>query len=135
MPLSLRACFFVVDIGFILYWLTSLTGAIPDAWLFKDHDNPILHAWNWSFLPLDLFISATGLGSIWLYRRGSESWPRWALVSLVLTFCSGLQALSFWALRSDFDLIWWLPNGFLMVYPLLFIPGFLRTAPEAADPS
>ena len=126
MPRSLRVCFLLVDLGFIAYWLITLSGVIPEAWLFKDYENPILHAWNWSFLPLDLFISATGLGSIWLYRRQRPAWRQWALVSLVLTSCSGLQAISFWVLRGDFDPAWWGPNGFLLVYPLFFIPRFLR---------
>jgi hypothetical protein len=44
-----------------------------------------------------------------------------ALISLVLTFCSGLQAIAFWILRADFDLSWWIPNLFLMIYPIFFI--------------
>ncbi len=32
--------------------------------------NPILSAWDWSFLPLDLIVSATGLSSTWLARLG-----------------------------------------------------------------
>jgi|TARA_Y100000994_G_scaffold221481_1_gene201180 hypothetical protein len=46
--------FLVVDIGFITYWGITSSGAIPDALLFKDYADPIMVAWNWSFLPLDL---------------------------------------------------------------------------------
>jgi len=38
-----------------------LAHVIPESYLFKDYDNPILQAWNWSFLPLDLCISFTDL--------------------------------------------------------------------------
>ena len=127
---TLKYYFWVVDIGFILYWLITLLGIIPNAYLFKDYHNPILVAWNWSFLPLDLFISVTGLSSLWLWKKNNSMWRPIALISLVLTSCSGLQAIAFWVLRSDFDISWWLPNLFLLVYPLFFIPGLIRTESE-----
>ncbi len=127
---TLKYYFWVVDIGFILYWLITLLGIIPNAYLFKDYHNPILVAWNWSFLPLDLFISATGLSSLWLWKKNNGAWKPMALISLVLTSCSGLQAIAFWVLRSDFDISWWLPNLFLLVYPLFFIPGLIRAESE-----
>lgn len=123
---TLKPFFLVVDIGFILYWTVTLLHLIPEAYLFKDYDDPILAAWNWSFLPLDLFISITGLGSLYLMRQGNPMWRSLALISLVLTSCSGLQALAFWTLRADFDLVWWLPNLFLLLYPLFFIPTLLK---------
>ncbi|MEM7530939.1 MAG: DUF5360 family protein [Chloroflexota bacterium] len=95
---------------------------IPAEYLFHDYTNPILVAWNWSFLPLDLFISATGLTSVYFYQKGNEQWRQLALISLVLTFCSGLQAIAFWVIRLDFDPTWWIPNLFLLIYPLFFIP-------------
>ena len=124
---TLKPFFLVVDLGFILYWTVTLLRLIPEAYLFKDYEDPILVAWNWSFLPLDLFVSATGLGSLVLLRQGDPAWRSFALISLVLTFCSGLQALAFWTLRADFDPVWWLPNGFLLLYPLFFIPKVLDT--------
>ena len=104
----------------------TLLHLIPEAYLFKDYNDPILAAWNWSFLPLDLFISITGPGSLYLMRQGNPMWRSLALISLVLTSCSGLQALAFWTLRADFDLVWWLPNLFLLLYPLFFIPTLLK---------
>ena len=101
---TLKPFFLVVDIGFILYWTVTLLHLIPEAYLFKDYGNPILAVWNWSFLPLDLLISATGLTSLYLMRRGDVGWRNVALIPLVLTSCSGLQALAFWTLRADFDL-------------------------------
>ncbi len=123
---KLKYFFLVVDIGFIAYWLITLLGVIPNEYLFKDYENSILIAWNWSFLPLDLFISGTGLTSLWLWKKDNNNWKSLALISLVLTFSSGLQAIAFWALRSDFDISWWVPNLFLLIYPLFFIPGFVK---------
>jgi len=123
---KLKYYFLVVDIGFIVYWLITLSGIIPNEYLFKDYQNPILVAWNWSFLPLDLFISGTGLGSLWMRKKNSKNWKSVALISLVLTFCSGLQAIAFWTLRMDFDISWWLPNLFLLIYPLVFIAKFFK---------
>jgi len=76
-------------------------------------------------LPLDLAISATGLSALRRAKRGRQ-WQKLALVSLVLTSCSGLMALSFWTLRADFDPAWWLPNAFLLLYPLWFLPALVR---------
>lgn len=126
----LKPFFLVTDIGFILYWLITLAHVIPAEYLFQDYTNPILVAWNWSFLPLDLMISATGLLSLYLHKREDMRWRSLALVSLVLTFCSGLQAVSFWVLRNDFDPSWWIPNLYLLIYPLFFIPGFLYRKAE-----
>ena len=125
-PPLLRPLFLAVDLGFLAYWLITLLHVIPPAWLFKDYESSVLMAWNWSFLPLDLCISATGLGSLQLLRRGDPRWSRLASLSLVLTFCSGLQAIAFFALRRDFDVVWWLPNLFLMLYPLFYLPRLLR---------
>lgn len=118
---SLRVFFLITDIGFILYWVITLIGVIPASYLFKDYHNPILSAWNWSFLPLDLMISATGLWSLRLMSKDETRWKNLALISLALTFCSGLMAISFWAIRRDFDIFWWLPNLYLLLYPIYYI--------------
>lgn len=122
----LRIFFIVTDIGFIVYWLITLLQIIPVQFLFKDYNNPILSAWNWSFFPLDMCISFTGIYSLLLYSNRNQLWKKVALISLVLTFCSGLQALSFWSLRSDFDLIWWTFNIYLLMYPFFFAKGMLN---------
>src|SRR4051812_48262981 len=116
----LRVVFVAVDVGFVIYWLFAGLGLFPKAWLFKDYDNAILQAWNFSFLPLDLLISSTGLSAVYCYARGIDAWRTLSVLSLALTFCSGLQAIAFWAIRRDFDVGWWTPNVFLMVYPLYF---------------
>lgn len=123
---TLRPFFLVVDIGFILYWIITYSGVIPGEYLFPDYHNALLVTWNWSFFPLDIFISATGLGSIYLFKRRRPAWRGIALISLVLTFCSGLQAIAFWSIQGWFDVSWWLPNLFLLIYPLFFIPRFVR---------
>jgi hypothetical protein len=121
----LKPFFLITDTGFIVYWLITLLGWLPESYLYQGYHDPLLVAWNWSFLPLDLLVSATGLGSLWLHRRGDPRWASLALLSLSLTLCSGLQAIAFWALRGDFDLAWWLPNLYLLLYPLAFIPALI----------
>lgn len=123
---SLRFFFWLTDVGFIVYWAITLLHIIPNEYLFKDYDNPILSSWNWSFFPLDILISITGFASLFMYKKGNSNWSRIALISLVLTSCSGLQAISFWILRSDFEISWWLPNLYLLIYPLFFIPSVIK---------
>ena len=122
----LRLFFVVTDIGFVIYWGITALHLIPTAYLFRDYTNPVLVAWNWPFLPLDLLISASGFASLYLYQRGDHRWHPLALVSLILTFYSGLMALVFWVIRADFDLTWWLPNAYLLVYPLFFVPRLVE---------
>jgi hypothetical protein len=117
----LKPFFLITDIGFITYWVITALHLIPPQYLYKDYTNPLLVAWNWSFLLLDLCVSASGLSSVYLYSRGSAHWRDLALISLVLTFCSGLQAISFFALHADFDPLWWLPNLYLLIYPIPFV--------------
>jgi Family of unknown function (DUF5360) len=105
----------------------TFMGWIPQDWSFKDYDDPHIVAWNWSFLPLDLLISVSGLTSLYLLKRGNPSWKGLALISLVLTSCSGLQAVAFWAWMKDFDAAWWGFNLYLLLYPFLFIPGLIKT--------
>ena len=121
----LKFFFWLTDIGFVVYWLLTLLHAIPASYLFKAYAHPILTAWNWSFLPLDLLISATGFTSLALYQRGHAAWRSLALISLTLTISSGLQALAFWVLRADFDPFWWAPNLYLLIYPFFFLPGLV----------
>ncbi len=124
----LKYFFLLTDFGFIAYWLITVLHLVPEIYLYKDYHNPLLVAWNWSFLPLDLCVSATGLISVYLYKQKNLLWQPVALVSLVLTLCSGLQALAFWSIRGDLDLSWWLPNTYLLTYPLFFITNLLKRA-------
>ncbi|MDP4092666.1 MAG: DUF5360 family protein [Bacillota bacterium] len=117
----LRVFMLLNDIFFILYWSVTVMHLIPEEFLYKDYNNPILVTWNWSFFALDMFISLTGITSIILNKLKIEIWKQLTVISLTLTFCSGLQAISFWAIQQDFDLVWWIPNLFLLVYPIVFM--------------
>ena len=123
---KLKYFFLVVDFGFIIYWIITAFQLIPSEYLYNDYTNPILVDWNWSFFPLDILISITGLSSIRMYNNDNMYWKKWALISLTLTFTSGLQAISYWAFANEFDITWWSFNGFLILYPLFFIPKLIR---------
>jgi hypothetical protein len=122
----LKYFFLVVDFGFIVYWIITAFHLIPDEYLFNDYNNKILVNWNWSFFPLDIAISITGLFTLYLFKRGNQKWKVYALISLTLTSVSGLQAISYWILANDYDPTWWIPNIFLLVYPLFFIPSLIK---------
>ncbi len=70
----LKWFFLVVDFSFILYFSATAIGIIPIEYAYSDYTNPILVSWNWSFLPLDIVISLTGLSSIYLHRKGRAEW-------------------------------------------------------------
>lgn len=114
------------DLGFVGYWTAVAAGGIPPS------PNPVLVAWNWSFVVLDLLASTVGLTALWLIRRGATSGRGLRLVSLALTQAAGLTAVSFWALRADFQLEWWLPNLWLTAFPVVAMAVLLsRSAPAA----
>lgn len=121
---SLQPFFLITDLGFLLYWSLTLFHLIPLEWAYSDYTNPILVAWNWSFFPLDMLISATGLYAVFRFHQ-NQSWQVWALVSLALTIPAGLNAVAFWPIRGEFDPAWWIPNLYLVLYPLFFIPRLL----------
>lgn len=126
-PAGLPVFLLLTDIGFLLYWgVTALHVAgvfhLPPDYLFKDYDNPLVFAWNWSFMPLDVTLSLAGLIGMALWRRGHPAAHVLVAFSLALTFCAGLMAIAFWAISGDFDLGWWLPNLFLMLWPLFYLP-------------
>ncbi|MET7333209.1 DUF5360 family protein [Nonomuraea sp. NPDC005650] len=118
-----KALMLLTDLGFVVYFAVTGLGLVPPEWAFADYADPLMADWNWSFLWIDLLASVTGLASLHLLRRGSPSGPGLMLVSLVLTTASGLMAIAFWTLRGDFSLIWWLPNLYLMFFPL---PAIVR---------
>lgn len=126
MSRRLKFLFLFTDIGFILYWLITSFELLPKEYLFQDYHNKLVVTWNWSFLPLDILISVTGFISLYFHKQKNHRWKPFALISLTLTFCSGLQAIVFWTIKLDFDPIWWLPNLYLLLYPLFFIPSLLE---------
>jgi Family of unknown function (DUF5360) len=77
------------------------------------------------FFSVRYFISITGLYSIYQYNKNNPAWMNYALISLVLTFCSGLQAIAFWVFSKNFDITLWAINLYLIIYPLFFIRTFI----------
>jgi hypothetical protein len=112
-----QALFMTLVLNFVVITVKAEDAIV----LYKDYTNSILVAWNWSFFPIDMLISISGLNTIRLYRKNSNLWVFFALGSLFLTFCSGLMAISFWIFHNDFDLAWWIPNLFLLIYPIFYL--------------
>ncbi len=128
---AMRPFILLTDIGFILYWSLSLLivagfQVVPSEWMFKGYEDPIINAWNWSFFPLDMVLSFCGLAAVRRHRRGDASWLPLAIFSLALTFCAGFMAISFWAIRLDFDPGWWAANLLLIAWPLFFLPKLAK---------
>ncbi|MEM7639012.1 MAG: DUF5360 family protein [Pseudomonadota bacterium] len=129
-----RRLMFFTDIGMLLYWVITAAMAlsllnIPGEWLFKDYHDPRVVAWNWSFFPLDILFSVTGLVALRMEARGDPNWKLMATISLTLTVCAGLMAISYWLIVQDFDPSWWLPNLFLMIWPLPYLYQLIRGKP------
>ncbi len=126
LPLTLR----LLDGGMLLYWSIATIACVgllhlPREAMYAGYGTPLVDAWNWSFAPLDLAFAATGLLAVRLARRGDQRWRPLALVSLTLTFCAGLMAISYWALTGDFDPAWWLPNLALLAAALWWLPRLI----------
>lgn len=121
----------ITDIGMIAYWgITALAASsllsLPTEWLFKDYHSAHAIAWNWSFFPLDIALSISGLAALRLERRNDPRWQLLTVISLVLTVTAGAMAVAYWAVAKDFSLSWWLPNLFLILWPLPFLTQMLR---------
>ena len=126
MTRSLKFLMLATDSGLLVYWAMSALVAmrllnLPSDWLFGHHDDPAVQAWNWSFLPLDVVLSVAGLMSVRLAARNATPWRTLATLSLALTVAAGLMAISFWAVRGEFDLVWWAFNLYLMTWPMPFL--------------
>lgn len=129
---KMKPLLIATDLGLLLYWGLSLpllmgVDLIPESWLFKDYENPIVYAWNWSFFPLDVVLSICGLLAVRRHGRGDPSWRPLAAFSLALTFCAGFMAISFWTIRLDFDPSWWAGNLFLTIWPCFFLVRLARS--------
>ena len=122
---ALRVFLLVIDVGSLAYRLVSALHRLPPQALYAHHDDPVMVARNGSSLPLDLVVSASGLSSLWLARRGDRRWSMLARLSLAFTSASGLGAVAFRALTDDFDLAWWAPNLVPMLGPWPFVVALL----------
>ncbi|HRI70054.1 MAG TPA: DUF5360 family protein [Polyangium sp.] len=130
MSSSLRNALFLTDILFLVYWLVSALNVsgiltVPADWLYADAHIPRVVAWNWSFLPLDVAFSLTGLAAVRASVRSNPLWKPLALISLVLTMVAGGMAIGYWALLGEFNAAWFLPNLAIFVWPLFFLPGLV----------
>ncbi|MCX6131497.1 MAG: DUF5360 family protein [Proteobacteria bacterium] len=129
LPRGLRSCFLIVDFGLLAYWSLIAFQMLPLGWSFQNSPDALVVLWNWSFLPIDILIAITGLGSIILAMQRFRQALSLALLSLGFSFGAGLLALSFGTLRGDTSTFLWLPKLFLLLYPLPFLPKMLwRTA-------
>ncbi len=116
----------VTDVAFILYWsLAAFSQAgvvhIPPEWMYANYDRPDVIAWNWSFLPMDLAFSVSGLKAVAAARRGDPAWRPFAIVSLTLTMAAGAMAVSYWAILRELDPSWFIANLSLVIWPLFFM--------------
>ncbi len=130
MPRGLPTALAITDALMLLYWaVTALAAAglvaLPPDALYKGYDQPLMVAWNWSFMPLDVAFSLTGLAAVRAARAG-RAWQGLAIVSLTLTMCAGGMAIGFWTLTGDFDPGWWIPNLILLLGPLVWLPRLVR---------
>ncbi|MEI8080687.1 MAG: DUF5360 family protein [Actinomycetes bacterium] len=117
----------VTDVGFVLYWTLIAIRLLPAEVMFADYDQPTVAAWNWSFLPLDMAASISGFAAVRALRRGHPRATPLLATSLTLTSTAGGMALAYWAIRGDFELTWWLPNAFLLVFPLGILVRLFRS--------
>jgi hypothetical protein len=66
---GLKLALSITDIAFLLYWAVAGldTGGLinlPSEWLYPNAHDPRVVAWNWSFFPLDIAFSITGLWAV-----------------------------------------------------------------------
>ena len=131
MSTSLKWALTATDIAFLIYWSVALLEclgliSIPNAWLYAQAHDPRVVAWNWSFFPLDIAFSITGLWAVRAARRQDPIWRPMALISLILTIVAGGMACGYWLLLGEVDALWFSMNAILVVWPLLFLPGLVR---------
>ena len=131
MPRALSIAFTLTDSLFLVYWTVSglaQSGVIhiPPDWMYAHFDQPLVVAWNWSFLPLDLAFSLLGLSAVAAARRQSPVWRPLALLSLAFTMAAGGMAVTYWAIQGEFEPGWFAPNLSLVIWPLFFLPALVR---------
>ncbi|MFM2410687.1 MAG: hypothetical protein RL481_1515 [Pseudomonadota bacterium] len=127
MPKNLIWTLKLLDGGMILYWAIAAIACLglitlPKELMYAGYGSAMVDAWNWSFAPIDIAFSVMGLVAIWLAKKEDPRWQPVALLSLALTFCAGLMAISYWILIGYYDLSWWLPNLALMAAALWWTP-------------
>lgn len=131
MSKQLKALILITDMLFLTYWSLSLLDLLgvfqlPPSMMYAEFDQPRVFAWNWSFFPVDVLFSITGIAAVRLANDGDPRWLPMAMISLCLTFVAGLMAIGYWTILGEFDPAWYLPNLALAVWPLFFLPGLLN---------
>ncbi|MFN5614584.1 MAG: DUF5360 family protein [Brevundimonas sp.] len=131
MSKQLKALILITDVLFLTYWSLSLLDLLgvfqlPPSMMYAEFDQPRVFAWNWSFFPVDVLFSITGIAAVRLANDGDPRWRPMAMISLCLTFVAGLMAIGYWTILGEFDPAWYLPNLALAVWPLFFLPGLLN---------
>ncbi len=127
---SIKILMLITDLAFVGYWAATALALIPPEFAYSDYQDPRLVAWNWSFLPIDLIISATGILALrWARIRPTAGYAL-MLISLALTHASGLFAIAFWAIRADVRIEWWAPNLVLLLYPVPALFWLIKNGPE-----
>lgn len=121
----------ITDFAFLIYWAAAALHAlaiiqIPQEWLYTNADDPRVVAWNWSFFPLDVAFSLTGLAAVRYARVGSGAWRPLALISLILTMVAGGMAVGYWLLLAEYDPFWIGANTLLLIWPIPFLAGLVR---------
>jgi len=122
-----------VDAGLLFYWAAVFLNLIPEHLRFKDYSNQVIQAWNWSFFPLDVAAALTVFLGAHLTRVASRIGDLVLTVGLMLTFCAGFMAISFWSFYRDFDPLWWGPNALLMIVPVLAFGSMVCRRLETAE--
>lgn len=123
-----------VDVGFLAYWLAIGLALFPPEWMFADYADPQVVAWNWSFLPLDLVASATGLAAARALHRGRAGAEPLLATSLSLTATAGGMAIAYWSLLGQFAPGWLAPNVFLLLFPLPALIALVRGRGPSRSP-
>jgi hypothetical protein len=112
-----------IDLGFIVYWSLIIFRALPAEAMFTGYEKPEVQAWNWSFFPLDILASLTGIAGNTFKNVNTKVL---LTISLVLTSVAGGMAIGYWAFIGDFDFSWWAPNLILLLFPLWPLASFVR---------
>lgn len=118
-----------IDLGFIAYWLLISMSVLPAAVMFAGYEKPEVQAWNWSFLPLDILASITGI-----LGNTTKNLDKKTLltISLVLTSVAGGMAVGYWAFLGDLEISWWFPNLILLLFPIWPLSNFIRQSKQLA---
>ena len=117
----------VIDIGFIVYWSLIVLRALPAEAMFTGYEKPEVQAWNWSFFPLDILAALTGIAGNTFKILNSKVL---LTISLTLTAVAGGMAIGYWTFLGDFEISWWLPNLFLLFFPLWPLTTLVRTVKQ-----